>query len=489
MSIRRRLVLLSAVAVAVAIATASVAVYVLVRGNLRGQVDTALRADQPKAFFVQTSDAPDQIRAQGETPAPGTTKTQTVVGEKTTEVTKATEVTKVRGEKQLAVGVALPPDKFGAETGVAQVVTRGGAVVGPVGGFTSTIPVTDATFAVATGHKDAAFNDQQVSGVHLRVLSVKLPRGEVLQVARPLTDVDRTLRDLLWVLVAVTAGGIAMAAALGLFVARGTLRPVRRLTDTAEHVAATQDLSRRLPAGGRDELDRLGASFNTMLAALESSREAQRQLVADASHELRTPLTSVRTNLELLARAPDLPDAERERIVVSVGDQVEELSVLVGDLVDLARPNGCEGGEELEDVRLDLLVSDAVAGARSHATDREFTLDAASCMVSGSRPRLYRAVRNLLDNAVKWSPPGAPVEVSVRDGELVVRDHGPGIPEEDLPHIFDRFYRAPSARGLPGSGLGLAIVRQVAEAHGGSVSAESLDEGGARLRLRLSPTS
>jgi two-component system, OmpR family, sensor histidine kinase MprB len=479
MSIRRRLVLLSAFAVAAAIAITSIAVYVLVRGNLRGQVDTALRADQPKAFFVQTENAARDAKkkAQGATPSPGLT----VLGEKVKQVTQARD--------DLGVGVALPPEKFGAATGIAQVVTPGGAVVGPVGGVTSKIPVTDATFAVAAGHKVAAFNDQHVSGVHLRVLSVKLPAGEVLQVARPLTDVDRTLRDLLWVLVAVSAGGIALAAGLGLFVARGTLKPVRRLTDTAEHVAATQDLSRRLPEGGRDELDRLGASFSTMLAALETSREAQRQLVADASHELRTPLTSVRTNLELLARAPDLPDAERERIVVSVGDQVEELTVLVGDLVDLARPNGCEPAEELEDLRLDVLVSDAVTGARSHASDREFIVDSTPSLVSGSRPRLYRAVRNLLDNAVKWSPPGAPVEVSVHDGEVIVRDHGPGIPQADLPHIFNRFYRAPSARGLPGSGLGLAIVRQVAEAHGGSVSAESLNDGGAQLRLSLSPTS
>jgi two-component system sensor histidine kinase MprB len=464
MTFRRRLVVLS----------------VLVRSNLRGQVDTALRADQPKAFFVQT-----ELAGRNEAPGEAATRTKkalTVIGEKQLEVAKVPE-------DQLGVGVALPPEKFGAATGIAQVVTPSGGVVGPAGGVTTKIPVTEAAFAVAAGRKGAAYDDQRVSGVNLRVLSVKLPGGEVLQVARPLTDVDRTLRDLLWVLVAVSAGGVALAAGLGLFVARGTLRPVRRLTDTAEHVAATQDLSRRLPEGGRDELDRLGASFNTMLAALESSREAQRQLVADASHELRTPLTSVRTNLELLARAPDLPDAERERIVVSVGDQVEELSVLVGDLVDLARPNGTEAAEELDDVRLDLLVSDAVAGARSHATDREFVLDTEPYVVSGSRPRLYRAVRNLLDNAVKWSPPGTPVEVSVHDGEVVVRDHGPGIPDEDLPHIFDRFYRASSARGLPGSGLGLAIVRQVAEAHGGSVSAESLSEGGTRLRLRLSTTS
>jgi two-component system sensor histidine kinase MprB len=468
MTIRRRLVLLSAVAVAAAIAIASVAVYVLVRGNLRGQVDAALRSDQPKAFFVATDQAPPGAPPQ-----------------------RVTKVTQLRKEKnaQYGVRVALPPEKFGAATGVAQVVTRGGTVVEPAGGVASKIPVTDTTFAVAAGRRKDLLADQWVKGAHLRVLSVKTPDGGVLQVARPLTDVDRTLRNLLWVLVAVTVGGIGVAAGLGLLVARGTLKPVRRLTDTAEHVAATQDLSHRLPEGGRDEIDRLGASFNTMLAALESSREAQRQLVADASHELRTPLTSVRTNLELLARAPDLPESERERIVVSVGGQVEELTVLVGDLVDLARPNGSGDREELDDVRLDLLVSEVVAGARSHASDREFSVDAEACVVRGSEARLHRAVRNLLDNAVKWSPPGAPIEVAVRDGEIIVRDHGPGIADEDLPHVFDRFYRASSARGLPGSGLGLAIVRQVAEAHGGTVSAESVSEGGARLRLRLSPIS
>jgi two-component system sensor histidine kinase MprB len=474
MTFRRRLVLLSAVAVAAAIALASVVVYVLVRGNLRGQVDTALRGDQVKAFFISTD-------ASGSAPV--------ALQKGVTNVSEA-KAAALKSEKAAGVRVALPPDKFGPAPGVAQVVTAGGDVVAPAGGFPK-IPLTDSTFAFVNGGKGVALKDQQVDGTHLRVLTAKLATGELLQVARPLAEVDRTLRNLRWVLAAVTAGGIGMAAALGLFVARGTLRPVRRLTDTAEHVAATQDLSRRLPEGGRDELDRLGASFNTMLAALESSREAQRQLVADASHELRTPLTSVRANVELLARAPDLPEDERERIVASVGDQVEELSVLIGDLVDLARPNGA-GAEDIEEVRLDLLVSEAVSAARSYATGQEFIVDAQPCVVSGSRPRLYRAVRNLLDNAVKWSPPappGEPIEIVVRDGEIIVRDHGPGIAEVDLPHIFDRFYRAPAARGLPGSGLGLAIVRQVAEAHGGSVSAEAADDGGARLRLQLSPIS
>ncbi|HYZ27910.1 MAG TPA: HAMP domain-containing sensor histidine kinase [Thermoleophilaceae bacterium] len=466
MTIRKRLVLLSAVAVAVAIAIASAAVYVVVRGNLRGQVDDALRADRPKVFFVSAKQ--DALGDAGG-------------------FNLAEKVTAPAPEN--GVRVALPPGKFGDVTGVAQLVTSKGDVVAPAGA-PSRLPIESAAAAVKTSGRMVALQDRDVNGVHLRVLNAKLPGGEVLQIARPLTNVDRTLRNLLWVLGAVTAGGIGLAAGLGFMVARGTLRPVRRLTETAEHVAATQDLSRRLPAGRRDELDRLGASFNTMLAALESSREAQRQLIADASHELRTPLTSVRTNVELLARAPDLPEEERERIVGSVGSQVEELSVLVGDLVDLARPAANGGGaEEAEDLRLDRIVSEAVEAARSHAPAQEFTVQASPSLVRGSRPRLHRAVRNLLDNAVKWSPPGEPIEIRVADGEVVVRDHGPGIADEDIPHVFDRFYRAPSARGLPGSGLGLAIVRQVAEAHGGTVSADRADGGGAELRLRLSGIS
>jgi two-component system sensor histidine kinase MprB len=455
-TIRRRLVLLSAVAVAVAVAIASAAVYVLVRSNLRAGVDDALRAAQTKAYVVSTG-APAPVELLDSLP----------------------------GNVAIDARVALPSAKFGDATGIAQLITKKGNVVGPASGA-STLPTRGQGVTPAPGKP--RFSDQRVNGVHLRMLTAKLPGG-VLQVARPLTEVDGTLRSLLWILVAVTVGGIGLAAALGLLVARGTLRPLRRVTASAEQVAATQDLSHRLPERGRDEIDRLAASFNLMLAALESSREAQRQLVADASHELRTPLTSVRTNVELLARAPELPGDERERIVTSVGSQIEELSVLVGDLVDLARPAGGEPEEDLEHVRLDVVVADVVAAIRGHAPGHAFVVAAQPCTVLGSRPRLHRAVRNLLDNAVKYSPPGAAVEITVAAGEIVVRDHGPGIAEEDLPHVFDRFYRAPAARRLPGSGLGLAIVRQVAETHGGTVAVEPAPGGGARLRLRLSPTS
>jgi two-component system sensor histidine kinase MprB len=197
----------------------------------------------------------------------------------------------------------------------------------------------------------------------------------------------------------------------------------------------------------------------------------------------------MRTNVELLARAPDLPEAERRRVLGSVGAQMQELTVLVGDLVDLARDGEPPPEAEVEDVRLDQLVAGVVDSARSHAGDHELVVRAEPTVVRGSRPQLHRAVRNLIDNALKWGPPGSRIEVAVSGGEIVVRDHGPGIAEEDLPHVFDRFYRAPGARGLPGSGLGLAIVRQVAEAHGGSVRAEAADGGGAQLCLRLSQSS
>jgi len=437
MTIRRRLVLLSTVAVALAIAVAVVVVYVVVRGSLRGQVDAALRASQPKAYFVSigsTRSAPVLKKGKG------------AVDDRTFSL--QTHTGGAPPMMQGSVRVALPPDRFGDATGVAQLITPGGSVVAPVAA--GALPVTGTARQVLTGSQKVALADTHAGGAHLRVLSARMPGGEVLQVARPLTDVDDALAQLRWILAAVMLGGVGLAAALN---------------------------------------SRLGRSFNGMIAALEHSREAQRQLVADASHELRTPLTSMRTNLELLARAPGLPAAERERIVGSVSTQVGELGVLVGDLVDLARPAELTADETLEDVRLDRLVEEAVGALRAHAPDRELVVRAQPCVVRGSRPRLHRAVRNLLDNAMKWGPPDAPVEIDVRDGQIIVRDHGPGIADTDLPLVFDRFYRAPSARGLPGSGLGLAIVRQVAEAHGGSVRAERAEGGGARLRLSLSPSS
>ena len=249
-------------------------------------------------------------------------------------------------------------------------------------------------------------------------------------------------------------------------------------------MATTRDLSRRIDAGGTDELAALARSFNLMLSALQSSLDAQRQLVADASHELRTPLASLRTNIEVLSRSEEISITDRRALLVDVIDQLEELTGLVGDLVELARDVEHEQ-EPAELVRLDLVVADAIERRRTTAGDVSFELDTEPSPVRAVERRLERAVANLLDNAVKWSPPGGVIEVRVADGELSVRDHGVGIADEDLPHIFDRFYRSAAARGLPGSGLGLAIVRHVAETQGGSVSARNADGDGAVFILRL----
>jgi two-component system sensor histidine kinase MprB len=444
-TLRTRLTIGAAIAVAVAVLLGSALTYVFVRSELRDQVDESLRQGaaviENRPFF---------------------------------------------GDRLPPAGAFALPGPLGAAQLYLQVVSPGGAVARSGNGDVL-IPISDEARQVASSGAGQVLSDATVEGTHVRVLTRPLEPGLAIQIARSLEEVDSTLGRLRWILAGISLGGIALAAGLGLIVSGSTLRPVRRLTQTAERVSETHDLSERIEVESQDELGRLAGSFNTMLEALDDSARAQRQLVADASHELRTPLTSLRTNAEVLARAPDLPEPERERLLDDVVGQTEELSALVEDLVELAR-----GAEEVavpQDVRLDEIVAAAVERARRDAPGVRFETQLEECVVRGVPARVDRAVRNLLDNAAKWSPAGSVVEVSVRDGEVVVRDHGPGIDESDLPHVFDRFYRAPSARGLPGSGLGLAIVRQVAESVGGSVSAEAADGGGAQLRLKLLPAS
>jgi two-component system sensor histidine kinase MprB len=323
-----------------------------------------------------------------------------------------------------------------------------------------------------------------VGGTHLRVLTRQIGPATAVQVARSLGDIDATMRNLALVLAVVAVGGVAIAAFIGRAVARAALAPVADLTETAEHVAKTRDLGSRIEVPDRgDELSRLAASFNRMLAELDRAVGAQRRLVADASHELRTPLTSLRTNLEVLARRNGLDEAERSRLLKDVVAQLGELGVLVGDLVELARD---DRAGSYEDVEFDDLLAAHVARARLLAPQVPVDAHLAPCVVRGDPDRLSRAIANLLDNAAKWSPPGSAAEVTLSaEGELTVRDHGPGIDAADLPHVFERFYRAAGARGMPGSGLGLAIVRDVVEAHGGSVEAAQAPGGGTLLRIRL----
>lgn len=358
------------------------------------------------------------------------------------------------------------------------------------------LPVTPAVLAVAGGRQQAFYADTDVHGTPERELVVRandllttLAGPEVvdvaLQVSLPLTAVDGQLGHLGIVLAVVAMSGVALAIVLGLLVARTALVPLDELTRSVEDVATTSDVSQRLDPGGQDELGRLGRAFNRLLAALERSRDSQRQLVLDAGHELRTPLTSLRTNMEVLRRIDELPAGDREVLVSDVLTQLEELTQLVSGLSELARGDHAE--QEPGTFRLDQLVEDVAALAVTHGRPRgiQVAVHTEPTWVRGRRDRVTRAVGNLLDNALKWSPEGGTVEISCARGEVVVRDHGPGIPAEDMPHVFDRFYRSASARSLPGSGLGLAIVAQVAEADGGAVAAADAEGGGALMRFRL----
>ncbi|MGH2714314.1 MAG: ATP-binding protein, partial [Thermoleophilaceae bacterium] len=429
MSFRRRIALAGTVAVAVAILLAIGVAFAVVRAELRGQVDETLQ---------RVSERPDRDML----------------------IARALGGSEVAPAESPAVGVirerlARPGQPLSAGARYIQLVSTEEVI--PPEGEDALIPPDQRARRVAAAGEGSYFTDVEIDGVHARVFTRALEPGLAVQTAQSVEDVDQAIGRLGLILGVVGLGGVGLAGGLGLAVTRTATRPVRELSETAEHVARTRDLSRRIDARGDDELSRLAASFNTMLGALERSMRAQRQLVADASHELRTPLTSLRTNVEVLAGANgSLPPRERAGMLRAVVGQLEELTGLVEDLVDLARDG--EREQELEPVRLDLLVADTVARARRLHPGREIHTELEETLVDGSPRRLDRAVSNLLDNAAKWGPPDAPIDVALRQGRLVVRDRGPGFEAEDLPRVFDRFYRARSARGLSGSGLGLAIV-------------------------------
>jgi two-component system, OmpR family, sensor histidine kinase MprB len=368
------------------------------------------------------------------------------------------------------------------ENGLAQSA-RGAGTAPPLGA---------EELAVARGEVASSVRTATDGRVQYRVVAVDAGEGRALVIGQRLDATRAVLTRLGVALPAIGGVGVALAALAGAAVARTGLRPVQELTEATERVAATGEL-RPMRVDGSDELARLTASFNDMLGALAASQEQQRRLVADAGHELRTPLTSMRTNLELLAAAsrpgaPPLPESDRAEILDDLQAQISELSTLVGDLVELAREDAPQVVHE--PVELTDVISRALERARRRAGDVEFTATLLPWTLIGDATALERAVLNLLDNAAKWSPPGGTVRVQMRPIDqwsvlLEVADAGPGIAEQDLPRVFDRFYRAPGARTMSGSGLGLSIVRQVAVRHGGAVWAGRAPEGGALLALRL----
>ena len=378
----------------------------------------------------------------------------------------------------------VPPhsDRFGVSSPYAQVVTDRGVVWAPSGD--GRLLVADAAaMQVAAGRHASFYAVSKLAGVRAMVYTTPLAPGLAVQLAVPLATVDQEVTSVSTTLALLSVIGVGLAALAGWGVARAGLAPVGRLAAVAEDVTATGDPGRRVEVNRADELGRLAASFNTMLGALQRSLTAQRQLVSDASHELRTPLTSLQLNAELLAAEPGLPGPERREVLDRVVAQVAELGQLVASVTELARDESQPG--PLGEVELHQVIEASLAGARRDWAQTAFTAELEPWTVTGSTDSLQVAVRNLLDNAAKFGPSGAQVEVCLRAGELTVRDHGPGIAPADLPHVFDRFYRAPSARGVPGSGLGLSIVRQVAERHGGTVRAEAAPGAGTIIRLWL----
>jgi two-component system sensor histidine kinase MprB len=462
MSLRTRIAATAGLAVALVVVIAAIAIYLGVRAELRGEVDNSLR--ERAAALGRLAEGRVGRGGPGE-PGPGD-------------------------------GAGHPPDRggplpvpprepFGGPEGFAQLVLPSGQAV-HFGGADEALPVDSRAREIARSGSGDRLDDTNVGGTHLRVLTDALPRGGAIQIARPLDEVDRQLDRVLLVLLAVGAAGVALGAALAAVVARTALAPIGRFTRRTEELAGDPDPSHRIEPEGEDELGRLARSFNTTLDSLERSVEAQRQLVADASHELRTPIASLRANIQTLEQADRLPAAERASLRADIVAELDELTDLVADIVELAR--GAKPGDLVDDVRLDEIVDGVAARGRARAGDGvEIEVSTEPTVVRGDPERIQRAVSNLVDNAVKWSPEGGTVEIELSGGGVIVRDHGPGFEQGDLPHVFDRFYRAPGARALPGSGLGLAIVRQAAEAHGGDADAANAPDGGAVVRVSFGP--
>jgi two-component system sensor histidine kinase MprB len=287
-------------------------------------------------------------------------------------------------------------------------------------------------------------------------------------------------------LIVIALAGIVAALALSYLASRSALEPLESVTNKIEEVAETSNISYQLEEGRDDELGRLRRVFNKLLRSVDHSQAMQRQLVIDASHELRTPLTSLRTNAQVLRRSEGLSHDDLEQITGDMISQVDELTLLISDLTELARAQETVG--PLEEIHLDELVDECVSTARTHARVREVTIDSdvSPSVVRGRRERIVRAVNNLINNAIKFAPERGRVTVQMAGGVIKVADDGPGVDAADAPYIFERFWRSSRARSLPGSGLGLAIVNQVATEMGGSVRVERSEElGGAQFVLEL----
>ncbi|MEU4349438.1 HAMP domain-containing sensor histidine kinase [Streptomyces sp. NPDC023838] len=451
--LRSRLALLVATAVAVAVAAVSVACWLLTRAQLGEELDNTLRNTSAPPMLVQA--------AVANCLTPGT----------------------------------APDERQSGYAYIQVVLADGTRCTAPE---SPPVQVKSQDVAVARGHRlDTLHSSVTDGGVDVRVRTQRQEiagRTVAVSLSRPLTEIDSSLNRLALLLTGLAGVGVLAAGAAGLWVARTGLRPVDRLTGTVEHVARTEDLTVRIPVEGEDEIARLSRSFNAMTAALASSRDRQSQLIADAGHELRTPLTSLRTNIELLARSEEtgraIPPADRKALMASVKAQMTELASLIGDLQELSRPDAVREGP-LEVVAFHDIARVALDRARLRGPELDIRAQLAPWYVRAEPAALERAIVNVLDNAVKFSPPHGTIEVALDRGSLTVRDQGPGIPADELPHVFERFWRSPSARSLPGSGLGLSIVARTVQHAGGTIALGAAGDGNgtvATIRLPGAPT-
>jgi two-component system, OmpR family, sensor histidine kinase MprB len=471
--------LAAGVAVAIAVVAVAVSAYAGTRSELQGQLDTSLSGlIHPLLVHAGVAQGPaPRATGDGDEGSPGFRGAPGFGG---------------RGfiHNDCDHGLGLDNARgtgFGGPQGYIQLVSPGGSVCLATG-ETTRLPVDAPVKALARTGTGQSLTNVTVGGHRLRVLARGVGRYGAVQVALPLTQVDDALSHQLLLLVIIAAAGIALAALLGLLVARTALAPIGRFTRQTEAIAANPDRldTERVDVHGGDELARLAQTFNRTLDALESSVQAQRNLVADASHELRTPIATIRANLQLMRDEELLSPEDRDALRRDVIDELDELTALVGDVVELAR--GSKLGGEPGEVRVDQIVSAAVERTRRRAPQMRVEATVEPTLVYGEGDRIARAVANLLDNAAKYGRSGGIIEVTMADGVFSVRDHGPGFHDEDLPFVFDRFHRARDARSQPGSGLGLAIVRQAAEAHGGFVRATNAPGGGALLQIGFGPT-
>ena len=362
--------------------------------------------------------------------------------------------------------------------------------LGPSGNVVSTqgqlaLPVEARDRALARSGGSPWLRTEAVDGLSYRVLTEPLQGGGAVQLARDESEDQAVLGSLRWRFGLLDAGVVVLAALAGWVFARRVAGPLQRLASAAEHVASTGRLDVAIGSGTGDETGRLAEAFSTMLAALARSRAQQQHLAEDAAHELRTPLTSLRTNVDILRRHEALPVDSRARVLGAIDTELKELTGLVDELVELSTERYDE--EPAAPVALDEVAQGVVERARRRS-GRAIELAAEPCLVSGQPRAIARAISNLIDNAVKFSAAPGPIEVNVRAGRVEVRDHGPGIASDDLPRVFDRFYRSARARGQAGSGLGLAIVSHVAESHGGRAFAANHPGGGAVVGFELPTT-